>query len=155
MSDAPETVPGAVSPFAQHEARLEHSRGGGGMKIALWIGAGFVLAAVLAFAGFHLKSTLADPFRTLEEFPADKYLENYQALTGARFKADLRVENELGWKEGVGKLMVMGTENSRRSLPVLISPEIAATVFTKGQLYRFELEVREGGLLYGTRCKKL
>lgn len=117
--------------------------------------AGFLTALLIGLVAFQAREFLSDPYRTLEPFSAERYLENYQALAGGRFRADLRVENELGFREGVGKLMVMGMENSRHSVPVLIVPELAGTVFTKGQLYRFELNVREGGVIYGTRAKKL
>lgn len=155
MSEAYPPAQATVSPFAHHEAQVSHHPRPSGGKIALWVAAGFVAALLAGLGIFQIQKVINDPFRTLEVFPADKYFENYQSLTGARFKADLRVENELGYKEGVGKLMVLGTENSKRSVPVLVSPELATTVFTKGQLYRFELVIREGGLIYGIRCKKL
>jgi hypothetical protein len=155
MSEAHPQAQAAPSPFADHQAQVSHRSGGPGGKIVLWIAAGFVTALLLGFGALQLQSVLNDPFRTLEEFPAERYLDNYQALAGGRYKADLRVENELGFKEGVGKLMVLGTENSRHSVPVLVSPELASTSFTKGQLYRFELIIREGGVIYGIRAKKL
>jgi hypothetical protein len=155
MSEAHPQAQAVPSPFAHHQAQVSHRSGGPGGKIILWVAVGFLAALLVGFGAVQLQSVLNDPFRTLQEFPADRYFENYQALAGARYKADLRVENELGFKEGVGKLMVLGTQNSRYSLPVLVSPELASTNFTKGQLYRFELIVREGGVIYGIRAKKL
>lgn len=155
MSEAHPQAQAAPSPFADHQAQVSHHSGGSRGKIALWITAGFLTALLLGFGGLQLQSILNDPYRTLETFPADRYLDNYQSLAGGRYKADLRVENELGYREGVGKLMVLGTENSRYSVPVLVSPELASISFTKGQLYRFELIIREGGVIYGIRAKKL
>jgi len=155
MSEAHPQAQAAPSPFADHQAQVSHRSRGPGGKTVLWIAAGFLTALVLGLGALQLQNVLSDPFRTLEEFPAERYLDNYQSVAGGRYKADLRVENELGFREGVGKLMVLGTENSRHSVPVLVAPELAATIFTKGQLYRFELIVREGGLVYGIRAKKL
>lgn len=155
MSEAYRPAQAAHSPFAHHEAQVSHGPGHSGGKMVLWVAAGFLTALILGFAAMQIQNVLNDPYRTLEPFSAERYLENYQALAGGRFRADLRVENELGYKEGVGKLMVLGTENSRYSVPVLIAPELAGTAFTKGQLYRFELTVREGGVIYGIRAKKL
>lgn len=97
---------------------------------------------------------LNDPLRTLEVFPVTKYLEGYQALAGSKFRAELRVENDLGWKEGVGRLMAFSIRDSSHPVAVMIPSALAQTYFTKGQNYVGELEVKEGGLIYANSLRK-
>lgn len=122
--------------------------------MAIGITVGVLITVLLGLGALQLQNFRNDP-SNLAEFPAERYLENYQAVAGGRYHADLRVENELRFREGAGKLMILGTKNSQYSFPVLIAPELAEANFTKGQLYRFEIIIREGGLIYGTRAIKL
>ena len=84
----------------------------------------------------------------------DKYLADYRSLTGAKFKADLKVSTDLGWKADTGRLMVFTMENDTRPLVVLIPPRLGGLFFTKGQNYQASLEVGEGGLVYADSCEK-
>lgn len=113
-------------------------------------------AAVVAVAliGVYVASFLNDPYRTLETFPVAKYFESHRALAGSRFKSELRVEADLGWKEGKGRLMAFTTPQDSRAVVVMIPPELADIYFTKGQTYLAELEVKEGGLIYANSCRK-
>jgi hypothetical protein len=101
-----------------------------------------------------LYAHLTDPLRTLEAFPVSKYLENYRSLQGAQFKGDLTVENDLGFQDGVGRLMVFSSKESPQPFVVMIPSNLAGTYFTKGQHYLAALEVKEGGLIYANSCKK-
>jgi hypothetical protein len=97
---------------------------------------------------------MSDPLRTLEAFPVAKYLENHRAVAGAKFKGELRVEADLGWKEGVGRLMVFTLPGDTRPIVVLIPAQLSNIYFSKGQTYLAELEVKEGGLIYANNCRK-
>lgn len=98
---------------------------------------------------------LKDPYRTLEAFPVAKYLENYRSMAGSRFKAQLRVEADLGWKEGIGRLMLFSSAEEPRPIAVMVPEAIGKSIyFTKGQTYQTELEVKEGGLIYANACRK-
>ena len=90
----------------------------------------------------------------MEVFPISKYFENYHSLAGAKFKGELRVEADLGWKEGVGRLMLFSTSADSRSIAVFVPGTLANIYFVKGQTYLAELEVKEGGLVYANSCKK-
>lgn len=141
-----------LSPFSESETVISRSRSKS--NGFLW---GSIVIIVLLFAsmgGYLLYTHLNDPLRTLESFPVAKYLDGYRALQGARFKGDLTVENDLGFKEGVGRLMVFSTKESTHPFVVMIPPALAATYFIKGQHYVAELEVKEGGLIYANSCKK-
>ncbi|MEJ0001200.1 MAG: hypothetical protein WDO13_19825 [Verrucomicrobiota bacterium] len=104
--------------------------------------------------GYFTYKYLDDPYRTLEPFPMDKYLSDYRSLTGNKFKADLKVSADLGWKAETGRLMVFTVPNDTRPLVILIPPKLAGIYFTKGQNYQASLEVGEGGLVYADSCEK-
>jgi hypothetical protein len=141
-----------ISPFSDAEtSSILKKRKSGGL---LWIVIGLVLLSILAVGGFFLFRYLNDPLRTLEPFPVAKYMESYKALAGSKFRASLRVENDLGWKEGSGRLMVFSLKEDPRPLVVMVPPSLSQIYFTKGQTYEGELEVKEGGLIYANSIRK-
>jgi len=156
MSNLPqkESSPSIVSPFAHAEAAVEPKRTTT-RKIILWCGLGLLLLAVGVIGGVVVSQTLNDPYRTLQVFPVTKYLDSPRALAGSKFKAELRVEADLAWKEEAGRLMLFSTAEDSRRLAVLIPVSVAREVyFTKGQTYLAEIEVKEGGLIYANSIRK-
>ena len=146
--------PGVVSPFAQTTSTVSTRRGRGGGNIALWIVSILLVLVIAGVIAFFTLSYLEDPYRTLEVFPVDRYMNDYRALSGGKFKADLKVDNDLGYKDGVGRLMVFTPDNDSHPIVVLMPPKLAAIYFMKGQTYRVSLEVGEGGLIYADTCEK-
>lgn len=142
----------AASPFFDTEAAPLRRRRKN--SITFWSIGGIVLALILGVGGFALSRYLNDPLRTLEPFPVGKYMESYKAVAGSKFRADLRVENDLGWKDGIGRLMVFTLRDDPHPIVVMIPPSLAQLYFTKGQNYQAELEVKEGGLIYANSCRK-
>ena len=143
-----------ISPFAQTTAEVSQKKANGG-KFFLVIGLSLLLVVGGAVAGIFIMRYVNDPYRTLENFPVSKYLDGYQALAGSKFKADFRVEADLGWKEGAGRLMLFSTTNDSRPIAVLIPAAVAKGIyFTKGQTYTAEVEVKEGGLIYANSFQK-
>jgi hypothetical protein len=142
-----------ISPFAHTETTLS-TPPRRNSRIILWIV--LIVALLLAggFGGTYIARFLNDPLRTMEPFPAGKYFENYHSLAGAKFKGELRVEADLGWKDGVGRLMLFSTPSDSRAIAVLVPAPLANIYFVKGQTYLAELEVKEGGLVYANSCKK-
>ncbi len=146
--------PRVVSPFARTTSTVNApSKGGVGTLIA-WLLGGLLLLAVLGGIGFASFKYLNDPYRTLEVFPVDKYLSDYRSLSGAKFKADLKVSADLGYKPDIGRLMVFTVASDSRPLVVLIPPKLSGIYFTKGQSYQASLEVQDGGLVYADSCEK-
>lgn len=141
-----------LSPFSDAENQSHAKRRKNSPTV--WIVVGFVLLAVCMVCGFFLFEYLNDPLRTLEPFPVSKYLDSYKSLAGSKFRANLRVENDLGWKDGVGRLMAFTVRDDTHPIVVMIPPAFAQIYFTKGQNYRVELEVKEGGLIYANSCRK-
>jgi hypothetical protein len=141
-----------ISPFAQTTSTV--GRSGSSSSLALWIVSSLLILLILGVVGFFTFRYLTDPFRTLEPFPMDKYLADYRSMAGAKFKADLKVSADLGWKEQTGRLMVFTMQNDSRDLVVLIPPKLSGIFFTKGQNYQVSLDVGEGGLIYADSCEK-
>lgn len=143
-----------VSPFEHAEAVVGPKRTTT-RKIILWCGFGLLLLAAGVVGGVVVTQTLNDPYRTLQAFPVTKYLDSPRALAGSKFKAELRVEADLAWKEEAGRLMIFSTAEDSRRLAVLIPASVAREVyFTKGQTYLAEIEVKEGGLIYANSIRK-
>ncbi|HUB68213.1 MAG TPA: hypothetical protein VL981_12075 [Candidatus Methylacidiphilales bacterium] len=120
----------------------------------LWIVSSLLALVILGICGYFAHQYLYDPYRTLEPFPVDKYMSDYRSLSGAKFKADLKVSADLGWKDGTGRLMVFTVGNDSRRIVVLIPPKLSGIYFTQGQNYQASLEVGEGGLVYADSCEK-
>jgi hypothetical protein len=143
-----------ISPFAENEVTITRNKGSRG-KIAWVVSAGLLLVLVGALLTFFATRYLNDPYRTLEAFPVAKYFEGYEALAGSKYRADFRVEADLGWKDGVGRLMLFSTADDSRPFAVMIPLSVANGVyFTKGQTYTAEIEVKEGGLIYADSFQK-
>jgi len=148
MSESP-----MQSPFSDATTVLpvQTKRKGNGL---LWGLIGSILLLIVGIGGYLTYTHLNDPLRTLEVFPVAKYLEGYKSLQGSRFKGELTVENDLGFKEGAGRLMTFSTKESTHPVVVMIPPTLAGTYFVKGQHYLAELEVKDGGLIYANSCRK-
>ena len=143
-----------ISPFADIEA-VAPSKSGKSRHLGFLIGLGILLLAGGLIGGVAVARYLNDPYRTLEEFPVAQYLDNYRSLAGSKFKAELKVEADLGWKEGMGRLMLFSVKSDNRPLAVLVPAGVAKDIyFTKGQMYMAGLEVKEGGLIHANSCRK-
>jgi hypothetical protein len=110
---------------------------------------------IVGVIGYFTYKYLVDPFRTLEPFEMDKYMSDYHSLKGNKYKAELKVANDLGWTMDTGRIMVFTVGNDDRRLPVLIPPKVGENLyFTKGQTYQAILEVGDGGLVNADICQK-
>jgi hypothetical protein len=122
----------------------------------IWIATGglflVLLGAILAVVAVHY---LNDPYRTLEEFPVGKYFDDYQSLAGSKFRADVHVEADLGWKDKAGRLMLFSGTDDSRPFAIMIPIGVANGIsFDKGQAYTAEVQVKEGGLIYAEAFRK-
>lgn len=143
-----------ISPFAQTTSTIQPARPRGPGNLPLWIVSSLLFLVVAGISGYFVYKYITDPYRTLEPFSVDKYLSDYHSLSGAKFKADLKVANDLGWTANTGRLMVFTVGNSNRPIVVLIPPKLGGIYFMKGQNYQASLEVGEGGLIYADSCEK-
>ena len=152
--EAEGSSPRIISPFSQTTSTVQPPRGRNPSSWALWLVSGLLILVILAVIGYFTYTYLNDPYRTLEPFPMDKYMSDYRSLAGAKFKADLTVSLDLGWKPETGRLMVFTMKDDHRSLVVLIPPQMSGLFFTKGQNYLVALKVGEGGLVYADSFQK-
>jgi len=143
-----------ISPFAQTTSTIRPAAGRPKISWPMWVVSGVLVLMVLGNAGYFALKYLNDPYRTLEPFSVDKYLADFQPLAGSKFKADFKVVADLGWKEGVGRLMVFSAPNDSRPILVMIPPKLSGIFFSKGQSYQVSLEVGEGGLINADSCEK-
>ncbi len=127
---------------------------GSSTTLALWIVSSLLVLVILGIIGFFTFRYLDDPFRTMETFSMDKYMADYRPLSGVKFKANLKVSADLGWKPEKGHLMVFTVENDSRPLVVFVPPKLSDIYFTKGQTYQAAVEVGEGGLVYADSFEK-
>jgi hypothetical protein len=146
--------PRVISPFARTTSTVQATGGRGASSWALWLVSSLLVLAIIGIVGYFTYKYLGDPYRTLEPFPMDKYLADYRSMTGAKFKADLKVSADLGRRAETGRIMVFTIQNDNRPLVVLIPPKLNGLYFTKGQNYQASLEVGEGGLVYADSCEK-
>jgi hypothetical protein len=143
-----------ISPFSDSEATVSRRKSRSG-KLSLIISGGLILLLIGAVIAVFAMRYLDDPYRTLEAFPVSKYLDDYQSLAGSKYRANFRVEADLGWKEGAGRLMLFSTTDDSRPIAVLVPAAVANGIyFTKGQTYTAEIEVKEGGLIYANSFQK-
>ncbi len=113
-----------------------------------WIAAICVILILGGLLGFVIAQVFANRFRTLEPFPLETYIGNYHALEGSRFKTVLRVENDLGYTAGVGRLMIFSIDGDGRAVAALVPARLADNnVFSRGQRYAAEVQVGAGGLI--------
>lgn len=120
----------------------------------LWALLGAIGAVVMAVAAYFVFRTGADPLRTLEEFPVEAYLRNYESVLGSRFRAEFILDADLGGLLGKGRLFSFRSASTGRILPILIGDDIGQSIFDKGQRYQLELEVGAGGVIFARSCRK-
>jgi hypothetical protein len=89
-----------------------------------------------------------------EPFPVRSFLSAPDNLQGNHYLLEAEIDQQLNWREGIGRLIAVRTLQDGTRLPVFISDSLKANLLV-AQRYRFEISVRKGGLLYVERLKKL
>jgi len=143
------------SPFEGQSAVIAAEAGLKRGKSTLWIAVALGVLLAVAAGSYFALNAINDPLRTLPVFPTEKYFSNPDSIAGSAFKADLRVDADLGWRMGTGRLMTFSVMNEGNRLAVLIPAKIEGAAFDKNQAYRVELVVEEGGLIRAKSFKKL
>jgi hypothetical protein len=148
--------PRIISPFAQTTSTVRKSSGSGAGSIALWIVSTVLVLVILGIVGYFTYKYVSDPYRTLQPFVMDKYLEDYRSMTGNnKYKAELSVAAKLDWNPNTGTLMLFTLAGDTHQLAVLVPPKVSEGLyFTKGQIYRASLEVQQDGTVYADSCEK-
>ncbi len=146
-----------ISPFAKTTSTVQPSAGKNPPSWGLWIVSSLLVILLIGIGAYFIFQYVNDPYRTLPDFSMDKYLSDYRSMAGIKFKAHLKVANDIGFDKDTGRLMVFTIDNDggqNHSLVVLIPPKLKDIFFTKGQNYQVSLEVEDGGLIYADSCEK-
>lgn len=111
----------------------------------------FVLLAVLAAPLLFLSSGCG---RSGEPFPVRSFLAAPDNLQGNRYVLEAEIDQQINWREGLGRLIAVRTLRDDARLPLFIADSMKTNLLV-AQRYRFEVTVRKGGLLYVERLKKI
>lgn len=111
----------------------------------------FVLLAALAAPLLFLTSGCG---RSGEPFPVRAFLSAPDNLQGNHYVLEAEIDQQINWREGIGRLIAVRTLRDDARLPLFIADSMKANLLV-AQRYRFEVTVRKGGLLYVERLKKL
>lgn len=79
------------------------------------------------------------------QFPIHTYFDDHASLAGLKFQATLRVEADLGWKKDAGRIIVFIPVDDSRRITAHIPPNLSGVHFQRGERYKAEVSVGEGG----------
>jgi hypothetical protein len=126
---------------------VEPPRSAFARKGLIWVGSiVFGIALVGGVAAFST-GAFFNPLRTLRKFPVQEYYDNHSSLEGTRFRAELTIAGQIGWKENLGRLVNCNLEGVKSPVVVLLSPKFDSTPMEAGEHFQAELLVAEGGLI--------
>lgn len=89
-----------------------------------------------------------------EPFPVRTFFSAPDNLQGNRYVIEAEIDQQINWREGVGRLIAVRTLKDNVRVPIFISDSLKANLLV-AQRYRFEITVRKGGLIYVEGLKKL
>ncbi|PTX94071.1 hypothetical protein DB345_21160 [Spartobacteria bacterium LR76] len=140
-SEHPHTESDLRSPFASGAPQASRRR----FPYVVLLAAIGVLAA--AGISYVLIRSASDPLRKLSQFPVQDYHENYNSLLGARYRAELKVSNQLGWDETKGRLITFQLVEAEKPIVALVSQNLSSMDMRAGDRIVCEIDVDQGGLL--------
>lgn len=142
-----EDSPQVNSPFSNSRVSIQPPHPTLTAKgLALWVGIALGVAIIVGAVIFS-KELFFSHLRTLREFPVQEYYENQTSLEGTRFRADLTIAGQIGWKETLGRLVNCTVGDGKLPVVVLVPPKFDSTSMEAGRQFQAELLVTEGGLI--------
>jgi len=106
-----------------------------------------VLIGVVAFRAFSGTG--------LESLPVMDYRESPRNFVGNRYSLEGRVDQLLGHREGVGRILLVRDTAGDRPLALFADADLAGFSPNPGQVFRFDLIVEGDGLLGIEAFRKL
>lgn len=106
---------------------------------------------LLSFGGWFVMSKVLDPLRTAAPLDVQAYASSANSLRGNTYKLKGEVLALLAWSPS-GRLISVGIEEGKRTIPVLLPKEFNSVNIDKGQKFDFLLVVDDSGVL---RVRKL
>lgn len=116
-------------------------------KVIAWAGIAVLVLVASGVVAAKSSGMFFSPLRTLREFPAQDYYENPATLEGTRYRGDLTVAGQIGWKESQGRLVNCMVGAGKSPVVVLIPQKYDSTPMETGEHFEAELLVAEGGLI--------
>jgi hypothetical protein len=116
------------------------------------LGAVLVVALiVLAAVGWQAYSHASDPFRAAVPLDLPAYETSANSLRGNTYKLKGEILTLLAWSPS-GRIIAVGVENEKKSVPLLLPGDLSRVNIEKGQKFQFLLHVDDQGVL---RVKKM
>lgn len=84
-----------------------------------------------------------------------EYLKNANALRGNAYRVSGRVEEQLRWSPGEGRLIsiLVPASGDTSPIPILVPKQFSHLNLEKGSQFTFVVEVRNSGVLVATSAK--
>ena len=112
---------------------------------------GFALMGILLTSGCSKKNDGSGPYSPgkLEAFPLVYYLQSPGSLQGNRYQMKAQIDRQLGWKQGVGRLILVQVttdDGLSKKVPVFIRDGVGSGVLP-GQKFMMTVLVGEDNLV--------
>ena len=110
---------------------------------------GIILAIAVTFGGCGRNDDGSVPAGKLEVFPLAIYLQNPGGLQGNRYKTKAQIDRQLGWKPGVGRLILVQVSSDAglaRKVPFFFPDGVGPGVLP-GQKFLMTVLVAEENLV--------
>lgn len=92
-------------------------------------------------------------FSSLEALPIESYLRRPGDFLGNTYLLKGRIDSQIKWEEGVGRILAVRAELSEARLPVFVPSEVEQNLHV-GQIYEMRAIIRQGGLIYVEALRK-
>jgi len=90
-----------------------------------------------------------------EALPVEAFAESPRNYSGNRYEYEGRIERQLGFEEGVGRVILTESVAGGAPVPLYVSAEREGFSPNPGQVYRFSLRVDGDGILNVEAYEKL
>ncbi|MFP4157155.1 MAG: hypothetical protein ACLFU4_06000 [Opitutales bacterium] len=85
--------------------------------------------------------------------PIESYLRRPGDFLGNTYLLKGRIDSQIKWEEGVGRILAVRAELSEARLPVFVPSEVEQNLHV-GQIYEMRAIIRQGGLIYVEALRK-
>lgn len=112
--------------------------------------AAILLVVIAAAGGFYLSRQVGDPLRTVQSLDVGDYLHDANGLRGNVYKVKGEVHEQLAWRPDGARLIAVRVRNGGGDgdvIPLLFPATLRDNQVQKGQVFFFQVEVIEGGVL--------
>ena len=123
-----------------------------GKSPLLWMGVVAALAVVALIAIVLLRNTGGGKYAPL---PVADFAQSPKNFSGNRYEFEGRIDRQLGFQEGVGRIILTQSVEGESPVPLYVAAEHENFSPNPGQVYRFSLRVDGDGILNVEAYEKL